>query len=484
MSKIASIRGRCTASVQRTSWAAGLELIGDDQRCVALAGILPLRLLAERTGLTAGISMAMHRRDHDPDYDRGQVLLDLGLVQLAGGRTISDFQALAHLQQVIGPVASTPTVWRSLNETDTLRVARIHQATCRFRRLWWGMLATRPEGFPWLKVAGQELTGTTVIDLDASVVKTTSQDKENSRATYKGGVGFVPNLAVCDNVDDVLVIDPRPGNATSNDAADNIACLNTAIAAIPGTYRRRVLVRLDGAGFSHKLLEHIASNGGVKRRSWEFSVGWACTDREIQAIDRTPPGVWQPGIDQDGNLLADVRVADITGLLDLAAWHEKIPNLRIIARDEPLHPKYTPRASALEKTRGRRYQLIAVNATIGQVAWLDARHRSHVHVEADVKQAKAIGMNHWPSRHWKINVAWIAVVAMAASLLAAFRHLGLPAGDLRKASIQTLRFRLFEVPGRMTRGQRKTWLHLPADWPWTPDLTGAWRSIKTLPIPT
>ena len=72
----------------------------------------------------------------------------------------------------------------------------------------------------------------------------------------------------------------------------------------------------------------------------------------------------------------------------------------------------------------------------------------------------------------------------AASLLAAFRHLGLPAGDLRKASIQTLRFRLFEVPGRMTRGQRKTWLHLPADWPWTPDLTGAWRSIKTLPIPT
>jgi hypothetical protein len=32
------------------------------------------------------------------------------------------------------------------------------------------MLAVRPEGFPWLKVAGRELTGTTVIDLDASVV--------------------------------------------------------------------------------------------------------------------------------------------------------------------------------------------------------------------------------------------------------------------------------------------------------------------------
>ena len=470
--------------MQRTSWAAGLELVGDDERCVALAGLLPLRLLAERAGLTAAISTAMRRPGYDPDYDRGQVLVDLGLVQLAGGRAIGDFQALAHLEKLIGPVASTATVWRCLNEADALHVARIHQAVVRFRRWWWSILKSRPEGFPWLKVAGRELTGVTVIDLDASVVKVTSDQKENAKPTYKGGVGYVPNLAVCDNVDDVLVIDPRPGNATSNDAADNIAALTAAIAAVPGTYRREVLVRLDGAGFSHKLLEHIATGGGVKGRHWEFSVGWACTDREIDAIDKTPKHVWQNAIEQDGTPIDDTWVADITGLLDLSEWTEKIPGLRILARDEPLHPKYTKRASDREKTRGRRYQLIAVNATTGQIAWLDARHRSHVHVEDDVKQAKATGMNRWPSRHWKVNVAWIAVVAMAASLLAAFRHLGLPDGDLRKASITTLRFRLFEVPGRITYGQRKTWLHLPADWPWTSDLATAWQTVKHLPIPT
>jgi hypothetical protein len=113
---------------------------------------------------------------------------------------------------------------------------------------------------------------------------------------------------------------------------------------------------------------------------------------------------------------------------------------------------------------------------------LAGRPPPHVHVEDDVKQAKAIGMNRWPSRHWKVNVAWIAVVAMAGSLLAAFRHLGLPDGNLRKASIKTLRFRFFEIPGRITYGQRKTWLHLPTDWPWTCDLTAAWKKIKTLPI--
>ena len=163
------------------------------------------------------------------------------------------------------------------------------------------------------------------------------------------------------------MIDPRPGNATSNDAADNIAVLTAAIAAIPGSYRRRVLVRLDGAGFSHKLLEHIVTGGGVTGRSWEFSVGWSCTDREIDAIDATPKAVWQNATDQDGALLDDTWVADITGLLDLSEWTEKIPGLRIIARDEPLHPKYTQRASDREKARGRRYQLIAVRREVALV---------------------------------------------------------------------------------------------------------------------
>jgi hypothetical protein len=96
--------------VQHTSWADGLELIGDDDRLVAHAGVLPVRLLGERTGLRAGLSAAMHRRGFDPVYDRGQILLDLALTLVDGGEAISDYQALRHLEPIIGPVASTPTV--------------------------------------------------------------------------------------------------------------------------------------------------------------------------------------------------------------------------------------------------------------------------------------------------------------------------------------------------------------------------------------
>jgi len=91
------------------------------------------------------------------------------------------------------------------------------------------------------------LTGITVPDLDASIVFASSE-KQNAMPTYKGGIGVCPNLVTCDNTDDVLVIDPRSDNATSNCAADNIALLDLAVSRLPGSYRRTVLVRLDGAG--------------------------------------------------------------------------------------------------------------------------------------------------------------------------------------------------------------------------------------------
>ena len=440
--------------MQGTSWADRLELVGDDDRLVGFAGALPLRLLAERTGLRAGLSRAMRRAQFNPVYDRGQVLIDMALTQVLGGEAISDFQGLRHLAPVIGPVCSTPTVWRALSEVGELQLTRLNAAVTAFRRHWWELPAERPEGFPWLRVAGRELSGVTVVDLDASIVSAASE-KENAQPTDKGGVGFCPNLATCDNTDDMLAIDPRPGGATSNCAADNIALLDLAVSRLPGRYRRRVLVRLDGAGFSHELLEHIAAGGGTKGRRWEFSVGWSCTDREMDAIEALPKDAWTAGIDQNGEPVEDTFVADLTGLLDLGRWHTKIPDLRIIVRDEPLHPRYRKRATEREKQLGRRYQLIAINTKVGQIAWLDARHRSHVHVENDVKQAKDLGLNRWPSRQWSINVAWTQIVALAANLLACFRHLALPAGKLRDAAPKLLRYRLLHLPARLTRGQRK-----------------------------
>ena len=90
--------------MQSTSWADGLEFTGDDDRLIGYSGALPMRLLAGRAGLRAGLSAAMRQRGFDPVYDRGQVLVDLALTLILGGGAISDFQGLRHLAPVIGPV--------------------------------------------------------------------------------------------------------------------------------------------------------------------------------------------------------------------------------------------------------------------------------------------------------------------------------------------------------------------------------------------
>ncbi len=307
--------------------------------------------------------------------------------------------------------------------------------------------------------------------------------KDNAVATYKGGIGFCPNLAICDNTDDVLVIDPRPGNAAANDAQDNIAALDTAVSRLPGAFRRRLLVRLDGAGFSHELLEHIAAGGGTQGRNWEFSVGWSCTEREIEAIGRVPARARQPAISQDGDVLEDTFVADITGLPGPAGMDREDPGPADHPARRAAAPALPPaghRAGA--ETRpplpaDRHEHRGRAGRPAGRPPPLPRARRKRRQAGQGTR-AEPVAI---PPLGGQRGLDQI--VALAANLLACFRHLALPAGELREAAPKLLRFRLLNVPARLTRGQRKRWLHLRADWPWTADLISAWHAARALPAP-
>ncbi|GAX49693.1 hypothetical protein AQJ27_00150 [Streptomyces olivochromogenes] len=48
----------------------------------------------------------------------------------------------------------------------------------------------------------------------------------------------------------------RPGNAGADTVADHVAVLTDALAQIPASSTAKILVRVDGAGATHGLLEH------------------------------------------------------------------------------------------------------------------------------------------------------------------------------------------------------------------------------------
>ncbi len=56
-------------------------------------------------------------------------------------------------------------------------------------------------------------------------------------------------------------------------------------------------------------------------------------------------------------------------------------------------------------------------------------------------------------------------------------------GDLAKAEPRRLRYRLLHTAARVTRGQRRRWLRIPATWPWANQLTAAFDRIAAIPAP-
>jgi hypothetical protein len=93
----------------------------------------------------------------------------------------------------------------------------VEKAGAKLRRHVWRLLPRPPAS----QVAGADLGGVIVLDVDATLV-TAPSEKEQARATFKGGFGFHPLGVWCDNSSELLAATLRPGNAGSNHAGDQI----------------------------------------------------------------------------------------------------------------------------------------------------------------------------------------------------------------------------------------------------------------------
>ena len=440
---------------------------------VAHAGSAGLRLLADRVGLTGALSEALARRSFSPVHDRGQVLTDVAVMLADGGEAIADIDVLRHQGPLLGPVASAPTVWRTLAELSPARLAAVDKARARVRRCVWSLL---PEGLPVSRVGDTDLGEIVVLDVDATVVIAHSE-KESAAPTFKGSFGFHPIGVWCDNTTELLAARLRPGNAGSNTTADHIDVLSAAITQIPRQYRKNLLIRADGAGASHGLLDWLSEQNQLRGRGVEYSIGFALTEALRQGIVLIPEKVWTPALDTDGGVRAGGDVAELTGLLDLSRWP---PGMRVIVRRERPHPG--AQLSIFEERDGWRYQAFVTNTAAGQLAFLEARHRAHARVEDRIRHAKDTGLGRFPSRDFAINTAWLTGVAIAADLTAWLRLLALT-GPLAKAEPKALRYRLLHVPARLTHSSRRRHLRLPATWPWVDDLVGIFARIAAIPLP-
>jgi len=454
-------------------------LEGSTTGLVPAVGVPLLRLLAEQSGLRAGLSKALQRNGFHPVHDRGQIVADVAVALAYGVSSVAGAARLLEQARVVcGPAASTATVWRVFDELDEAALGRLAAARAAQRRKVWAALAARPAGFPWLQVAGKVWDGWVVVDVDASLVESHS-DKQGAAPTFKKHIfGLHPIVVSVANTSEVLAVLLRKGNAGSNTVVDHITVLSEAIAQIPARYRKKIIFRADGAGATKDLLAWIKTEAAEKGYTWHYSVGFDVTDNVRTAICEVPADVWAPALTAEGTVRRGAHTTEITDILELAdGWPEK---MRTLVRTEPLHPKHRKQASQVEKRRGQRFQAVATDLPGHHYPKLDAFHRNHAGVETVIKDAKNLGLQRLPSYYLAFNQAWCIAVAIACDLLAWLRLLTLDHHQkLTKATPDTLRD-LLHVPARLIRHARRRLIRLPADHPHAADLTHAWQKIRTL----
>lgn len=126
----------------------------------------------------------------------------------------------------------------------------------------------------------------------------------------------------------------RPGNAGSNTTTDHIEVLTAVIAQVPAGHRKKVLIRADGAGASHGLMDWLttlntAPPHGRRGRSVEYGVGFAVTEQVRAAIAVVLNSAWAAASDADGEVRVHADVVDVTHLLGLTRWRN---GMRVIVR--------------------------------------------------------------------------------------------------------------------------------------------------------
>ncbi|MEX1140724.1 MAG: IS1380 family transposase [Thermoleophilaceae bacterium] len=435
-----------------------VDVAADGEGLVSQAGAGLLAAVADRAGLTKALSDGLWGlRERRGGHDPGRVIRDLAVMLANGGDCLSDLAGLGEQQALFGDVASAATAFRVVDRIatapDGLERLRAAHAAAR-SRVW--------------ELAGAP--GRVTVDVDATLVGSHSE-KEGAAGDYKGGFGFHPMLAYCDQTGEALASDLRPGNAGANNAADQIAAVEQSVGQIPAEHAAdiEIVVRADTAGASHELAEWCR-DGRIR-----FTVGMPVGEPVRAAILAVPERTWRPAVDQDASPRPNGQVCEITDQIDLSGWPA---GSRVIVRRERPHPGAQ---LAFTDHEGHRFQAILTDRP-GDIAELERDHRARARVEDHIRADKDTGLTNLPFRAFAHNQVWLALIALAHDLIAWTKTLTLE-GDLARAEPKRLRHRLLHVAARLAFHARTATLRLQASWPWATDLAAAFTRLRALPPP-
>ncbi len=417
----------------------------DDQRAVANAGLLLPATLAARLGIEQLVDETVDLSGRPGAARPGRKVMTLAHAMLLGADSIDDCEVLrtGRTGLVTGHRVMAPstlgTFLRSFTFGHVRQLDRVlGEALCR----------------AWAAGAGPG-EGRLVVDIDSFVGEVHGYQKQGAAYGYTRELGYHPLLATRAGSDEVLHVRLRTGSANTQRGAERFVDELIARVRRAGA-SGEILVRGD-SGFQNKKITRK-----LRAKDCLYSIGVRLTKPVAEAVEQIDERAWRP--------LADYPERGEAEIAETTLGTERLIVRRVRTHDDQQQLFTTWQHFAFITNRVEPLELV------------EREHREHATVELVIRDLVDQALRHFPSGRFNANAAWTVIACLAHNLHRWTDLIGRRDGRPRRA--RTLRRRLLELPGRLTRTSRRWTLHLPARWPWRDDWIAALTRIRALPAPT
>jgi hypothetical protein len=396
------------------------KVVATEESMTAHSGLLLFGEFALGQGLARWCEQEMPRPGSGHAYSAFHHAFSLLLMLTGGGHALEDLRMI-HRDPVLRrllPLARVP----STDATgDWLRRVGTGEGLAGLGRVNQRVVARR------LRKMGRRAH---TLDIDATQIVA---EKRATEWTYKGERGYMPMVGHLAEAGVVIHDEFRAGNVAP--ASGNLDFLLACEGRLP-TGHRITAIRADSASYQAEIFNYCEATGKT------FAIGGRLDAPTLAAIAAIPESGWTQ--------YADCAVAETVHSMERT---DKAFRLIVV--------RYPQQTNLLESEHPR-YHVIASNraGTAAEVLiWYRQRGECS---ENGIKELKiGFGMEHLPCGQESANAAFFRLGVIAHNLFVLFRHATL--GEAwQRHRVATVRWRLFQIPGRLLRHAGSWVLKVPA----------------------
>ena len=454
-----------------------------DKTLTGLAGLVAVDELINRLGIVEVLNRGIGPiKARDRGLNGGQLLMGMATAQLAGQDCLDGMDRVradagsALLTEA--PVAPSRTAARLAGRFGPAQLAGVETALSELYTRWLGAVPAQ--------VRAPLVLRDPTIDLDASDIEVYGKTKQGVGWNYAGVRSGRAHLASWAQAELPLAADLIAGNDDVRPHAAGL--LARALASLPTQVCGRPRVRAD-AGYFDATLAHAAVELGC-----DFAIAAKRNSAAWRALSAVPDSDWRAARGMHG---AQVAGCDYTPVGWPEGTYTIIRRVKISVDKLSADPRSRRRRTvakdqlalalggAADHVWAVSFIVTNIPADHGDYVGLEAWFRNRTAIEERFREVKhGGGLNHLPSADPGVNSVWMWAGLLAGALsvmLQSLTGLDRQAHAPGRMRIATLRHRLLNIPGRLTRHARGLTLRLP---PGEKTLHAALARLRALPAPT